>query len=115
MLTALLAVSGNGSDLTGVSFLPQLCWGRELLSFRMAHGQAESMTEQARLMGKELARSVLASSREVHLRCGEVLEAKCGDTAKLLIDIFKSRTVFLHYLKPEFLAGFIKYMWCFSM
>ena len=64
MLTALLTISGNGNDLTGISFLPQLCWGRELLSFRMARGQAESMAEPARLVGEELARSILASGSQ---------------------------------------------------
>lgn len=60
MLTALVTISGNGNYLTGVSFLPQLCWGRELLSFRVAHGQAESMAEPARLRDRELAGSILA-------------------------------------------------------
>lgn len=64
MLTALVTISGNGSDLTGVSFLPQLCWGRELLSFRVAHGQAVSMAEPARLGDEELVRSILASGRQ---------------------------------------------------
>lgn len=64
MLTALLTISSNGSDLTVVSFLPQFCWGRELLSFRMARGQVESMAKPARLVGEELARSILASGSQ---------------------------------------------------
>lgn len=64
MLTALLTISGNGSDLTGVSFLPQLCWGRELLSFRVAPGQAESMAEPAGPGGEELVSSILAGGSQ---------------------------------------------------
>lgn len=63
MLTALLTISGNGSDLTGVGFLQQLGWGRELLSFRKARGQVESMAGPARLVGEELARNILASDK----------------------------------------------------
>lgn len=50
MLTALLTISGNGSDLTGVAFLQQHSSGRELLSFRKACGQVESMAGPARLL-----------------------------------------------------------------
>lgn len=64
MLTALLTISGNGNDPTGVPFLWHLCWGRELLSFRMAHGQADSVAELARLVGEELAGSILASGSQ---------------------------------------------------
>lgn len=70
MLTALVTISGNGNDLTGVSFLRQLCWGRELLSFRVAHGQAESMAEPARLKGWRAGWEHFGrwlSERQVHL------------------------------------------------
>jgi len=84
VLTALLAISGNGSD--------------QLLSLRMARGQAGSMAELARLAGEELARSVLASGswqdKFIRVGCVKVLEAKCGDIARLLTDIFNSRTGF---------------------
>lgn len=45
MLTALLTISGNGDELAGVAFVSRLCWGRELLSLGVAHGQTESATK----------------------------------------------------------------------
>lgn len=59
MLTALVTITGNDKDLTGVFFLPQLCCLAVIQS--QAHeSQAESMAEPARFVVEELVRSILA-------------------------------------------------------